>query len=125
MTNSVTERVADRVIERGWNNGDLDAIDEVVAEGYVRHLSDGRTLRSRAEFKQHMADIRAAMPDLHTEVHHSFSDGVNGAARFTMTGTPGGRALKFDGAVVVRLEHGMLVEEWEFFDTAAIAAAMA
>lgn len=120
-----SQEIGNRVIGRGWNQGDLEALDEVVAPAYVRHLSDGRTLRSRDEFKQHIAAIRAAMPDLHTEVHLSFDNGEYGAARFTTTGTPGGRPLKFEGAVLIRLEDGMLAEEWEFFDTAAIRAATA
>ncbi len=105
--------------------GDLDALDEAVAQDYVRHLSDGRTLRSRDEFKQHIVTIRASMPDLRTDVHHSFTDGEHAALRFTTTGTlRNGNALRFDGAVIVRIEDGRLAEEWEFFDTAAIEAAM-
>ena len=123
MTSAMTDRIAERVISKGWNQGDLEALDGVVSANYVRHLSNGRTLRSLQEFKDHIAGIRAAMPDLHTEVHLSFSDGTHGAARFTTTGTPGGRPLRFEGAVIIRLEDGLLAEEWEYFDTAAIQAA--
>jgi len=118
------EALRDLVIEAGWNRGNLQAMDAVVAPHYVRHLSDGRVLRSREEFKQHIASIREQMPDLHTEVHLAFLDGEHGAARFTTTGTPGGKPLRFEGAVVVRLEDGLLAEEWEYFDTARIQAAL-
>ena len=124
MTTTLTERITEAVISKGWNQGDLDALDELVAPGYIRHLSDGRMLNSREEFKQHIATLRAGMPDLHTEVHLSFSDGIHGAARFTTTGTPAGRPLRFEGAVIIRIEGGMLVEEWEHFDTAAIQKAL-
>ena len=121
----LSDRLVEQVIERGWNRGELYALDDVVAPGYVRHLSDGRTLRSREEFKEHMAGRRSAMLDLHTTVHHAFADGENGAARFTLTATlVDGSPLRFDGAVVIRIEDGMLAEEWEFFDTAAIAKAV-
>lgn len=124
-TTTVTDDITNRVIYRAWNQGDLAALDEAVAPGYIRHLSDGRTLRSRDEFKQHVAALRAAMPDLRTEVHHSFTDGEHAALRFTTTAKlANGNTLRFDGAVIVRIENGLLAEEWEYFDTAAIAAAM-
>lgn len=115
---TVTDELTNRVIIRAWNEGDLDALDEAVAPNYVRHLSDGRTLRTRDEFKQHVAGLRATMPDIQTAVHHTFTDGEHAALRFTTTGTlPNGNTLRFDGAVIVRIENGRLAEEWEFFDT--------
>lgn len=122
---TLTDELTDLVVHRAWNNGDLDALDQAVAVNYVRHLSDGRSLRSRDEFKEHVATFRASVPDIHTEVHDTFTDGHHAAMRFTTSGTlPNGNTLHFDGAVIVRIENGVLAEEWEFFDTAAIAAAM-
>ena len=124
MTTALTDNLIHLVIERGWNRGDVGALDEAVAPGYVRHLSDGRTLRSRDEFKQHILATRAAMPDLRTDVHLSFTDGTHSATTFTFAATAAGRPLRFDGAVIVRIEDGKLAEEWEYFDTAAIEAAL-
>ena len=123
MASALTDNLIHLVIERGWNRGDVEALNEAVAEGYVRHLSDGRKLRSRDEFKQHILTTRAAVPDLRTDVHLSFTDGTHSASTFTFSGTVGGRAMRFDGAVIVRIEDGKLAEEWEYF-TAAIQAAM-
>ncbi|MEX0783950.1 MAG: ester cyclase [Dehalococcoidia bacterium] len=115
---TVTDELTHLVIHRAWNQGDLDALDEAVAPDYIRHLSDGRTLRSRDEFKQHVASFRTTVPDIHTEVHHTFTDGHHAALRFTTSGTlANGNHLRFDGAVIVRIENGLLAEEWEFFDT--------
>jgi predicted ester cyclase len=125
-TTTTTDELTNLVVNRAWNNGELDALDRAVAADYVRHLSDGRTLRSRDEFKEYVATFRTTVPDVHTEVHHNFTDGHHAAMRFTTSGTlPNGKSLQFDGAVIVRIEDGLLAEEWEFFDTAAIQAAMA
>lgn len=124
MATTLTGDLIHAVIERGWNRGEVDALDEAVAPNYVRHLSDGRTLRSREEFKQHILSTRAAMPDLRSDVHLSFTDGAHAATTFTFSGTAGGRPLRFNGAVIVRLADGKLAEEWEYFDTAAIQAAL-
>jgi ketosteroid isomerase-like protein len=125
-TTTTTDELTNLVVHRAWNQGDLAALDQAVAPDYIRHLSGGRTLRSRDEFKEYVATFRTTVPDVRTEVHHTFTDGHHAAMRFTTSGTlANGKTLRFDGAVIVRIENGQLAEEWEFFDTAAIAASMA
>ncbi len=115
------------VVERAWNAGDLDAVDELVHPDYVRHTSRGDI--GREAFKQQIAAMRAAFPDLHAQVEETLVDGDRRAARFTVTGThlgeffgiaPTGARVTFESAVIVHLRDGLLFEEWEFADSASI-----
>ena len=115
------------VVERAWNAGDLDAIDELVDPDYVRHTSRGDI--GRDAFKQQIAAMRAAFPDLHSQVEETLVDGDRRAARFTVTGThPGdffgvgatGARIRLTTAVILHLRDGLLFEEWEFADTASL-----
>ena len=112
------------VVERAWNHGDLSAIDELVHPDYVRHTAQGDL--DREGFKQRIATMRVAFPDLHSQVEETLEDGDRRAARFTVTGThlgdffgipPTGAKVRFQSAVIVHLKDGLLLEEWEFADT--------
>jgi len=115
------------VVERAWNAGDLDAIDELVHPDYVRHTARGDM--GREAFKRQIAVMRTAFPDLHSNVEDTLVDSDRRAARFTVTGThlgdffgiaPTGVRVKFTSAVIVHLRDGLLFEEWEFADTSAL-----
>lgn len=115
------------VVERAWNRGELDAIDELVHQDYVRHTAQGDL--DREGFKQRIAMMRAAFPDLHSQVEEMLTDGDRRAARFTVTGThlgdffgmpPTGAKVRFQSAVILHMRDGLLFEEWEFADSAAI-----
>jgi hypothetical protein len=117
------------VVERAWNHGDLDAIDELVHPEYVRHTSRGDI--DREGFKRQIATMRAAFRDLHSTVEEVIEEGDRRAARFTVTGThlgeffgiaPTGARISFRSAVIVHLRDGLLFEEWEFVDSASILA---
>ncbi len=116
------------VVDRAWNRGELEAIDELVHEDYVRHTSGGDIV-GREAFKQRIAMMRAAFPDLHSTAEETLTDGDRRAARFTVTGThlgdffgiaPTNARIKFESSVIVHLRDGLLFEEWEFLDTAAL-----
>jgi predicted ester cyclase len=118
------------VVDRAWNRGELDAIDEAVHPDYVRHTSQGDVV-GREGFKARITMMRAAFPDLHSTVEERLVDGDRQAARFTVTGThrgdffgiaPTNARVKFQNAVIFHLRDGLLFEEWEFADSAAILA---
>ena len=103
------------VVERAWNAGDLNAIDELVHPDYVRHTARGDMCREA--FKRQIAVMRTAFPDLHSNVEDTLVDSDRRAARFTVTGThlgdffgiaPTGVRVKFTSAVIVHLRDGLL-----------------
>jgi predicted ester cyclase len=120
MTEERAEHVARTVIEEGWNKGHVEVLDELVAENYTRR-GPAVTLNSREEWKQWIAAVRALFPDFHVQIHDIIATSERSAVRFTATAThsspffeiePTGEKISFEGMVMVRLENGLLVEEW-------------
>ena len=102
------------------NSGNLDALDEVLAEGFATPdilpgFGHGR------EGAKAIARVTAhAWPDFHVAIDDLIVEDDQAAARITMTGTavnnfgtllPGnGRAFRFSGAYYVRVQDGKIVE---------------
>ncbi len=86
MTSESNERIAREVLERGFNQGDLAAVDQHCAADGVDHQEPPGT-----DFRRHLkaviGELRAAFPDLHFEIHQMMSEGDTVAFRSTMTGT--------------------------------------
>jgi steroid delta-isomerase-like uncharacterized protein len=108
------------------NTGNLDALDDVVAE-------DISTPDMLPGFGQGLAAVKAiarltshAWPDFHVAVDDLIVEDDQAAARITMTGTavndfgtllPGnGRTFRFSGAYYVRVADGRIVEHVGFED---------
>src|SRR6478735_6980014 len=72
--------------ERMFNDGDLDYVDTVLADGAVDHQEPAGT-DFAAHLKQTIATLRDAFPDLHFDVHELVAEGATVACRSTMTGT--------------------------------------
>ena len=53
-----------KVVERWWGvwrDGDLDTIDEIVAEPFVRHSSRGTVVRTRKQVREDMVQFRETL----------------------------------------------------------------
>ncbi len=115
MDTETTTIVVD-VIEQAWNQGDVDALDHLVAQDYLRHMSDGRTLQGRDAFKERIRALRATMPDMRMEIGLNLCDGSLRTTTFTFSATSNGSPVKFEGALVGRVADGKLAEAWEYFN---------
>ncbi len=114
--------------ERVWNQGQSDAIDDLLAEDAVIHGLQGPN-RSDAggppEFRRMYAAFRDAFPDLRIDVDACLVDGDQVAFRCHVRGTHTGRglgfeatgkAVNFQGMGFVRARAGRIVEAWNNFD---------
>lgn len=52
----------ERYVHRVWEQGDLDAIDDFLADGYRRHLSPTKPPLDREQQKALLKSFRAAFP---------------------------------------------------------------
>jgi predicted ester cyclase len=112
-----------RLIDEGFNRGDLAVIDEIVAPGFVDHQ---RGLRGGIEgVKGTIAFLRAAHPDLVLSIEDSAVAGDMIWARLRCTGTqagalpglpPTGKPVTIDVIDICRAEDGRLVEHWGVAD---------
>lgn len=115
-----------RLIEDVWNEGKLDLIDELFAEGATLTVG-GRTSPpgGPAVVKAVVSHWRAAFPDFHFELADLIAEGDRVVVRVPFTGTqqgrlmdiaPTGRAVRVGEILILRLVDGKIVEGWEEFD---------
>jgi steroid delta-isomerase-like uncharacterized protein len=108
--------------------GDLTALDAVVALDYQDHAS-GRQPGRRA-LKAAAQTLRAAFPDMTSTVTHMLAESDLIAVRNRVTGTQHGplgelpatgHRVDFTSLQLFRVEDERIVEHWEIFDEATLA----
>jgi steroid delta-isomerase-like uncharacterized protein len=115
-----------RMLEEGFNEGNLDLADELYAPDYVYHEPGTPELPPGPEgVKQLMGMYKTAFPDAHITVEDVICEGDKVVARFTARGThlgelagiaASGNQVEVAGISVNRIENGRIAEEWECFD---------
>ena len=114
-----------RLIEEGFNRGNLEVYDELVAPDFVNHSAPPGAPPTREGWKQGAAMFRAAFPDLHFHIEDEIAEGDLVVTRFTGHGTHQGelmgipatdKDLTFSGINIARIAGGKIMESWEEFD---------
>ena len=114
-----------RWFEEVWNNGRVEAIDELMGPRCVVHGLGPGTMDGPAGFKPFHASYRDAFPDVTLTIDDIVGEGSIVAARWSGTGTHRGnglglpatdRAIRFTGMTFARVENGKIVEGWNNFD---------
>ncbi|KXV35575.1 hypothetical protein AD940_02170 [Gluconobacter thailandicus] len=117
-------------IRHVWDEGEVDASDDYVAEIYTIHHDpgdpwDGRTL-DRAGFKDRVRKSRAAFPDQKFDIQGLFADGQSVVMTWLWSGTHRGdlpgfpatdRAISMSGATVYTFDiNERLTGHWQISD---------
>jgi predicted ester cyclase len=116
-----------RRLEVAMNKRQLDDLDEVVAENFVRHCeaTPDVDVRSREDFKQFLIDYTAVFPDNVQTFTHIVAEGDQIGVFATYEGThtgpmgpvpPTGKKVNFHFGGVFRVENGKLAEFWITWD---------
>lgn len=140
MTVEQNKRLVTRVFEEAFNRGQLDVIDEVIAEDGVDHQHP-----DEPSFAAHLKDVviamRTAFPDLHFEVTQVVAEDDWVATYSLMTGTntgelrrplmlppgatpslpPTGRPVRVPHMHMMRFVNGRNTELLHLMDTMAMA----
>jgi predicted ester cyclase len=116
------ETVARRLIEEGFNQGNLDVCDELNSGDLVEHQSFGPDHAPGPEgVKAVIRSLRQAFGDFHLEIEDLTVAGDKVWLRMTGSGTndgsfmgnaPTGRRMRTDVFDIVRVQHGRIVEHW-------------
>lgn len=111
-----------RINEEAWGEGNLDLIDEHVAEDYVEHNNASpEPIRGPEGYKENVRMIRNAFPDMDVTTDHLIAEGDLVVNHYTITGThegpltgiePTGAEVTFSGMAIIRFEDGKIVEDW-------------
>jgi predicted ester cyclase len=116
------ERLFRRLIDEGFNGGDLSVADAVTAPDLAEHQDFGPDHAPGAEgVRAIIASLRRAFSDFHLEIEDLVVRGDTAWARMTATGThdgpfmghpPTGRSMRIDVFDVIRVADGRMVEHW-------------
>ncbi|MHB9755618.1 flavin reductase [Streptomyces sp. BYX5S] len=119
--------------DAAWNRGEVDALDAVLSPGYVRRRGPAGTSQDRAGFKESISMVRAAFPDLRTEIEDLVVDGDRLAVRWrstgrhtdTFLGVPAtGRPVEVSGATFAVFDGDTVTEESVTFDSRQLLEAL-
>jgi len=111
-----------RLIEEGFNEGNLDVVDELISPEMAEHQNFGPDHAPGAEgVKAVIASLRRAFSDFHLAIDDLAVDGEVVWLRMTGTGindgsfmghAPTGRAMRTDVFDTLRVEDDRIIEHW-------------
>lgn len=120
------EELARQLIDDVWSQGDLEAIDEIVAEDYVDYYEGEPNVHGRDGLKEYVSATRESFPDFGKEIKELVADDGSVALRFMATGThegeyegiePTGNEISFAGSIFCHIEDGRITATYESADT--------
>jgi hypothetical protein len=114
MADSDVEAVLHRWWDEVWGRGDLDVIDEVLANPYVRHDHSGTRLFTPARYKQEMVQYLRVIQRAQTTVDDMAIVEDKAWARLTSRGVSVdvGEMVTITWLQVHRVQEGRLAESW-------------
>jgi steroid delta-isomerase-like uncharacterized protein len=114
-----------RLQEEVFAAGNVDAIDEFLAEDFVQHYPKGRVLNGLTEFREEVGSELAAFPDLSPTIEEIVAEDDLVVVRLVVRGTHEGEFMghaatgnefEIDEMHMARIEDGKLVEQWSQAD---------
>ena len=117
--------ISRRLIEEGFNKGNLAVVDEVCADNYVNHDAPPGLPPAREGIKAFIGMYRTAFPDLRSTIDEQIAEGDRVVTRWTAQGTNNGsmfgmpatgKRMTITGHVIDRIVGGKIVETWNTFD---------
>lgn len=116
-----------------WDQGRVEALDDLLSPAYVRRRGPAAEAMDRDGFKDSVRAVRAAFPDLRTEIDDIVEDGDRIAVRWrstgrhtgTFLGVPAtGKRVEVSGATFARFTGDTVAEEWVTFDSRQLLEAL-
>jgi predicted ester cyclase len=119
-----TEAIVRRLIEEGWNRGNLAVVDDCLAPGYTQE-GPLEIVRGPQGQKAMITKYRNAFPDCNLQIDEMFSTGDRVVVRLTYSGThrgefeglaPTGRAVQGKGIDLLHMRDGRIVASFLQWD---------
>ena len=106
-----------RWFQEVWNNGNRNAIDELMDVNGVIHGIEGIDAPGPNGFKVFYDNFRQQFPKVHVEVEDTVSQDGYETSRCTVTATDtNDQTVKFTGMTFVQVRDNKIVESWNNFD---------
>jgi predicted ester cyclase len=116
------ETAVRRLIEEGFNQGNLGVVDDLTSPDLREHQNFGPGhAAGAAGVRAVVESLRRAFPDFRLTIEDSVAEGGTVWLRMVATGThdgpfmghaPTGRPIRVDVFDVIRIEDGRMVEHW-------------
>lgn len=134
-TPSTQENVAivRQLLEQAFGDGDLDALDELLAEDFVGHApaepGHGTETQDRDRVADEIQRAHAGLSDLKFTIEETVAEGDLVAVRSTVTGVhdgtfmgapPTGERVQFAAMNVFRIDDGEVSEDWALWDAMSL-----
>jgi steroid delta-isomerase-like uncharacterized protein len=119
MSIEENKAIARRFI-RVWDTHDPSILDELAAPDIRVSYPILPPIQGAGAFKEVLAGVRAALPDIKIEIGNVIAEGDFVVAPWTISGThlgdlmgipPSGRRVTWDGITIYRIEDGKVVDE--------------
>ena len=125
-TEADNKEMASRIAEEAWGEGNLEVIDEYLADDFVSHNPAlPEDVHGPEGYKETIRMFRSAFPDLSLTIEDRIADGNEVVLRLSQSGThkgvlmgiePTGQRVETTGIVIGRVENGKAAEEWAYLD---------
>lgn len=118
--------VIERYTEEVMTQGNLDAVDELLADDYVHHTPPPGMEPDREGFKAFVAAAHAGLHNLTLTTDEIIVQGNKVAQRWTNTAVhngefmgvpPTGNQVTFSGISIYTVRDGQIIEDWTHFDS--------
>ncbi len=129
MSAEENKAVVHRLLEEGWNQHNLDVIDDLNAPDLVDHSAPPGFPSDKAGARQGSAMYLQAFPDLHFTLEDLIAEGDKVVARWSSRGThqgelfgvpPTGKLVTSTGINIARIRDNRIVETWQNLDMLGI-----
>jgi steroid delta-isomerase-like uncharacterized protein len=121
--------IVDRLDTEGFGRGNVDVVDEVVAEDFVDHQAMPGMSPDREGLKTLIRALHHAFPDMQMQIEDRIVAGDKVVERWRCTGTqeaefmgvPASHGhMDVEGIDISRLENGRIAEHWGEMDMVAL-----
>lgn len=129
MTPEAQKAATLRWIHGIWDQGNLPLIDELAAPDRYTYLVPGQEPMRAQAFKDFVAALRAAFPDLANSIESQVSESsvvvtrgtTRGTQRGPFAGIPAtGKTIAVPWVIFTSFENDRIVADWELYDALAM-----
>jgi steroid delta-isomerase-like uncharacterized protein len=117
--NTETAKTLVRQVVEDWHRGDVDALDEHLAPGYVNRDPNNPDVTDLASYKRWVTAALSAFPDLRITIEDLIAEGDRVAKLWSFEGThrgeflgipPSGQRTTWSGITIYRIEGDKVAE---------------
>jgi steroid delta-isomerase-like uncharacterized protein len=125
MSEQENKALVRRFVEEVFENLDVDAVDELVADDFVSHTWPSPTGDGKADLKAATERIASALSDIDFEIDDIIAEGDQAAVRLTASATqtgefmkmpPSGKRYTISEIHIFRVSNGQIAEHWHQMD---------